>query len=258
MNKIILIAGGASIASLAAGAAGGYFYAKNKLAKEIGAEFDKRLEKELDATRKALSIRKMQSDKPDSPMDIPTARVEQIVSDSSPQLAPAAKAAMIDYQGASAKIPSSGVVQQNAFKDRTKRQPMPPRAPSGRFVKTEVAEESEPTFISQEEYLQDDFRLEMGTLRWYSNDKTLLNYEDEEVDIDLVGGAEMLTRFPNNLPEGAERSIWIRNIAYGWAWEITLMDDDEGAHAGFEHYQLDQVDAEEYPDVDDEPDLDED
>jgi hypothetical protein len=57
MNKTILVVGGASVASLAAGAAGGYFFAKNKL----GKEFDERLDQELDSVKRHHAVLLMQA-----------------------------------------------------------------------------------------------------------------------------------------------------------------------------------------------------
>lgn len=51
MDKKFLILGGTSILSLAAGAVGGYFYAKKKL----GEEFEERLEREVEETKKIYS-----------------------------------------------------------------------------------------------------------------------------------------------------------------------------------------------------------
>lgn len=276
MNKTVLITGGASVASLAVGAAAGYFYAKNTLTKKIGAEFDERLDREIDATKRhyGLLLTNAKSGKPDSPFDIPVtrsapkavvevARIEETVNTAVNQATDQIQKIMTDYRGASSKNPVvADVVKNNLFKDDKKKPPLPPRNEHGKFVKRTKEEEEQdaegPELISSDEYLRDEYNLEMGSLRWYSKDKTLLDYADEEVDLALVGGPEMLTNFPTDYVDGAERSICVRNMGYGWQWDITLMDDDEGALAGFEHNQLDQTDDEDADELDDEYSLDED
>lgn len=51
MNKIIFAIGGTAVVSLAAGAAGGYLFAKRKLQEE----FDEQMEQEIDATKRFYS-----------------------------------------------------------------------------------------------------------------------------------------------------------------------------------------------------------
>lgn len=68
MNKTILIAGGAAVASLAVGTAGGYFVAKRRFEKKTSAE----VAREVEATKKYYSVLLMQAkeQKPDSPRDV--------------------------------------------------------------------------------------------------------------------------------------------------------------------------------------------
>lgn len=66
MNKTILIAGGAAVASLAVGTAGGYFFAKQRFEKIRKEEVDR----ELAAAKKHYSLLLMQAQKPEDPKDL--------------------------------------------------------------------------------------------------------------------------------------------------------------------------------------------
>lgn len=67
MNKTILVVGGAAVASLAVGTAGGYFFAKKRFTKQTSEE----VAREVEATKKYYSILLMQAkeQKPDSPQE---------------------------------------------------------------------------------------------------------------------------------------------------------------------------------------------
>lgn len=266
MNKTILVAGGASLASLAAGAVGGYFFAQNRL----GKAFDERLEAELEATKRyygRLLAEAHEKPKPsldelvkkskttaaqmaehlgtsvdgligkdskdgDEPIeDEPTD--EQILAQEARQVK--ADTALTDYRGASAKASEkngdSEVVSTNIFADAPKTQ-RPPRDPeNGRFIPRNSNEstEDDPQIITQEEFLDevpDGFVQE--NLRYFIKNKTLLDTSDEVVDIERVGEVN-LTLFPEQEPDARfPAMICVRNRFRRQDYEVMLIQEDIG------------------------------
>lgn len=241
MNKTYLIAGGASLASLAVGATGGYFFAKNKL----GKQFDERLERELVATQKHLAIQLMEAraGKPESPQDVVITYTEATPEEAK-ELADEAKKAFTDYQGLSTTNGNAPdqVIQNNLF-DTDKRPKLPPRGPGGKFLPRTAVEENrtpEPYLIEEDDFLANLPDHLQENLRWYPNDGTLLNYADEEVELAKVG-EENLNKFPE-VDEGEPRVIFVRNEGMAYDYEIKLMGVGLTEEMGFANGDLDSPD----------------
>lgn len=255
MNKTIIIAGGASVASLAAGAAGGYFLAKKK----FDATVEARIEEQVLATKKHYSIMLMEAR--EKPEEIPDVEVDdpEIVDESDlvevtfdepdPDLEQLddplrgakpdtttvvgrAKAAMIDYRA-------------YADNDKTEEPPkksLPPREPgTGKFLpKSALVETPEPEdggnqppeLITHEQFLLNEEEYDQENLTWYVNNQTLLGFDPENpIDIGVVGEVN-LTLFPK-VPEGEPSIICVRNHGLQMDYEIKLSLEDLTEVMGF-------------------------
>lgn len=255
MNKTYLIAGGASVASLAIGGAAGYFIARRR----FNTELDIRIEDELKKTVKHYSVLLMEarSGKPDSPADIQqteqeedlTPEDEEVIVQGRQTLANAAKA-LTDYKGISTKNRDivgadkpalETVVKHNIFTDAASqsKKTLPPKDPeTGRFIKRPKDEPAEskhdgddPYIITHEEFLLNEPEHEQENLYYFHNDKTLIQvYDNEPVDIDRVGEVN-LTLFPEVL-EGEESIVCVRNPWLQFDYEIKLMDESVTEYMG--------------------------
>jgi hypothetical protein len=251
MNKVVLVAGGTAVVSLAAGAAGGYFFAKNKL----GKEFDARLTEEIDATKRHYALIQMERDsgKPDSPLDIPLRDedeelLEEGVPETDPVVEEKAKQALVDYQGVSSKSnvfdKKTEIAKSNVF---DKKPELPPRDDNGRFVPRQTPDEERvpaPYLIEPDEYLANAVEHHQDEmLRWYADEETLVNHGDEEVDIDWVGMKNLeLHNFPQGDENGGGRHIYVRNEGMKEDFQIQLCGDSLAESAGFgDAYSLDEV-----------------
>jgi hypothetical protein len=241
VNKTILIAGGASLASLTVGVAGGYLIAKKRFEAGLG----EIIENETEGIKKHYAVLLMEaySGKPKSPTDIPNHTVVTENEEETPEdqvelttkerrirergnraLADAANA-LTNYQGISTKIVSEGG-EKPAISSLPKKV-LPPRGDGGKFRKKSVREEEHgpPEIIDEEAFLQNDLEHEQESLLYFVNDRTLVMEADptEVVDIALAGEVN-LTLFPQ-VPEGEASSIYVRNEALGTDYEIRKMDE---------------------------------
>lgn len=253
MNKTIIIAGGASLASLAAGGVAGYFYAKNKL----GAEFDLRLEHELEEAKKKYSVMLSQASKP-SPESLAKKHqrgepTEEEASDEpsdeeifeqeaeTKEREKNGKAALTNYQNFHKAPADDGLVHQNIFSGDGKHQrPLPPRDnETGRFVsQRESSDEEDKTgieVISAEMFVANPMDNHQDALLWFINDDTLLKKEDTDETVDVMWvGPENLTidKFPPQ--RGMEpQCIYVRNHSLGIDYDITLRTDSLTDFMGF-------------------------
>lgn len=252
MNKTILIAGGATVASLAVGAAGGYFFAKKRFLSSL----PEIIEQETEALKKYHAIQMMEarSGKPASPADIP--RQVVAVTEENPEDDPeselseedkkalergreslrqakkhaAANRDTVDYQGLSnealkAKTPAPEV--KNIFdQPDPKRKQRPPRDDAtGRYRKQtpREAENDPPEKIEEEVFLLNEEEYDQESLLYFVRDKTLVKDADPSESIDLSIVEEVnLTLFPN-VPEDEPCMIFVRNNALQTMYEIKLM-----------------------------------
>lgn len=240
MKKTILIAGGASVASLAVGAASGYLIAKKRFEAGLGEVIDK----ETAAIKKHYSIMLMEArQKPESPADIlrrddveePEELSEQdhnaVEKARMTAVQERARQALTDYQGISTKAvaeANTGSVTENVFdtaKKKAKKKALPPRDPaSGAFRKRTPREEQHepPELIDAEAFLLNEPEHEQETLLYFINDKALVQESDpaEQVDINFAGEVN-LTLFPNEEPS----IIFVRNTALSIDYEIKKMEE---------------------------------
>lgn len=256
MNKTLLVAGGTALVSLAAGAAGGYFFAKKRFDEELPGI----IENETEAIKKHYSLMLMEArnGKPSDPADLPrredeteegselpdpdelsdaeqeelTGRDEAVIE----KLRSNAKVALTDYQKISTdKVASQGVsasgktVTKNIFADAESKaqRPLPPRGPGGKFRPRTAREENNdpPQIIDAETYLLNDSEHDQESLMYFVNDRTLVLTADpsEALDIALVGEVN-LTLFPD-VPEGQPSMIYVSNTGLRTDYEIKRMDE---------------------------------
>lgn len=281
-NHIYVVAGGLCVASLAGGAVGGYFYAKRKLMLQYDEELERQLEAATRYNERVLQdiiARNSPKYKAGSdwdqrdddgvlirqkyePEDVYLQRVaedEQRPDDDEPtdeeiqqveEIARAGKQALIDYQGISTgkivsedeKPPPSALVRQNIFADKPKQ---PPRGPDGKFLPKQNVLEKTPYIISQEQFLENEPDHEQESLLYFINDKTLLDYSHETIEIDRVGEVN-LTLFPDVM-DGEISMICVRNEALMTDYDISLTYDSLTEHMG-----LGESDDDDYPNAEDE------
>lgn len=274
MNKTALIVGGASVASLAVGATGGYFYA----VKRLTTQFDEKLDNEIAETKKHYSLLLMQAQKPASPADIPRHEEEPPgadveLEDDHEELTPedqaaiakgreslaAAKRALTDYNGVSKK-PSSGEVVENNIFSNNKTKTLPPRDPTnGKFLPKGATParqaEQTPYQISQEDYLLNDGEYEQKTLLYFRKHNTLIDKEDTDqvVEISEIGEV-LLTLFPD-VPEDEASIICVRNEWLERDYEITATDEDLTEFYGLGENDGGEEVPDEYDDEDEDDEL---
>lgn len=259
MNKTIIIAGGASVASLAIGGAGGYFLAKKKFDETVEA----RVQKEVDATKKFYSVllmeaREKPAEVPDVEEGAPEDEEEELGDEPDPDLEQLddplrgaqpdtttvvgkAKAAMIDYRGYGENGVSNGeVTTSNVFdRDKPKKQ-LPPREPgTGKFLPKTAVEQAQsedggnqpPAIITHEDFLLNEEEYDQENLTYFINDKTLLGYDPESPIDTAVVGEVNLTLFPE-VPEGEPSIICVRNHGLRMDYEIKLATESLTEYMG--------------------------
>jgi hypothetical protein len=214
MNKTYLIAGGASVVSLAVGAAGGYLFAKRTFLSSL----EEVVAREVNETKKYYSVLLMQArEKPESPEDVVITETPP-----APKVDPAVEAngkkALTDYQTFAANGVASPV-ESNIFDQQTGKKRYPPRDPkTGHFVKKDEPKEETPYLITEEEFL-DDEELNSESLWYYANDDTLVLVADigEALDNAVVGEVN-LTLFPSDADPSV---IYVRNEGLSINYQIT-------------------------------------
>ncbi len=251
MNKTVLVAGGTALVSLAAGATGGYFFAKRQFDQSIPGI----IEAEIAATTAHYETRiaEMQEE-PDEPgpetapeddeelqleaEDPPTANVRQPAVESF--IKRNAEEALVNYQGMS-KPPLAEVVGQssNVFDTNQVKPELPPRDDHGRFIPKQPEAPEDPFIISLEEWVENKPEHEQESLIYFMKDKTLMKpVEKMAVDLECVGETNLsvLVEMFSKNPEGAE--ICVRNPGLEEDYEVTVSDLDltewfgSGEHMG--------------------------
>jgi len=226
VNKAILVAGGACVASLAAGATGGYLFAKNKL----GKAFDARMDAELATIRKRHAIQLQEARQKPSLDDLEPTPTKlkssaellgehmgvsvdnlvgpKVVEEEAPapeelerrkKLEQRGKAALTDYAGISTQNGNGNdtLSTENIFRtDKKQHPPLPPRdGVTGKFIprpKDEIPEEG-PYLIDETMFLANVQEHHQRSLLWFVRNQVLCEKLDGEVDdfdIDRVGGLD--------------------------------------------------------------------
>lgn len=266
IEKKYLIVGGASVASLAVGGAGGYLIAKRKFERRL----DGLIALEVEKTKKYFNVllaaaRYTNVVASDQSAAEATALDQDVTDDESQdsELTEADKAAiakgrmalgnaakaLTDYRGFSDKDKPSleDVVSNNIFSSNgTPKKQLPPRGPGGKFVPKEVAPNAEqtPYIITQEEYLLGEMDFEQKQLRYFKDEDTLIDPEmgdAETVDNGVIGEVN-LTLFPD-VGEGEVSIICVRNEGLQVDYEIQMVTESLTAYMGL---------GDDYGDLDDE------
>lgn len=280
MNKtLIAVAGGTSVVSLAAGAAGGYFYAKKKFAAKVDDLVSELVAHQVGVTKKNFDIlleeaRKANA-KPQEPADLsrvideedvlPLEGEEEELSDKDRKTIAQrretriqATEALTNYQGY-AKNDESGdeAVESNIFSSNaTPKKQLPPRGPGGKFVpKSEVNRrtELEPQIITEHDFLLNDGELEQKSLLYFKGSDTLIDVENnnEPVDNGVIGEVN-LTLFPEPDSLG-ESTIYVRNEGLGADYQVKLMAEDLTEFLGLGENEGPEEDEESIGDYADDP-----
>jgi hypothetical protein len=236
VNKTYLIVGGASVASLAAGAVGGYLAAKKRFDKHL----DRLIAEQVEATRKQYSVMLMEqktSQKPASPADIARQKAiyeaaQKVVEEEEPPLTKAqeeakvkADRALTNYQGM-AKPDLGDVVKSNIFTTEQRGKKLPARDENGKFLPKDAAPtvtktrggHPDPYIIEPDEFLRNTPEHEQDSLLWFAKDETLIVVADSEsFALSKVGDD-----FMHFFPEGEEPSVvYVRNEGMGEDYQIT-------------------------------------
>jgi hypothetical protein len=228
MNKTILIAGGASLASLAAGGAAGYFFAR----KQATAEFEQKLESEMEAMRKHYALREMDKKPSLEELAEQMALVDE-PSDEEILLEQTAKTAQTNYQGYAGKASTDAIEQNNIFSSSAKPgKLLPPRDEnSGRFRSTkamagiEEPADGAPYLITDEDFLENKTDYFQVYLLYFVGEDTLVKaHETGETLDNAVVGQDNLEKFPKVM-EGEERRIFVRNDQVEEDYEILMMHE---------------------------------
>lgn len=248
-NQTMMVAGGACVLSLAAGAAAGYFFASHKL----GKEFDERLAREIESTKAHYSLMLQQAkEKPASPLDIVIEQDEAAVEEPSDEeilaseaLAKAGKNALRDYQGISTrgalvadeKPEITQLVRTNIFHPETSAKPQrPPRDEASAIpVDSGVTQTDEdgPYMILTADYLTNPFDYDQQILRYFGNDDVLIDAASNEViENDRVGQTN-LDDWKREKP-GAGELLHIRHEALGTDYEIHFLTEPYSAYIGLD------------------------
>lgn len=268
MNKTtILVAGGASAVSLAAGAAGGYFYAKRR----FDATLDGLIALEVAKTKKYFSVllteAKNGNAKPDDPADIPSEVDEELElegEDSDEELSEKdlktiaegrktqveATEALTNYQGYSKQEAPQTTVAHNIFSNAApSKKPLPPRGPGGKFVPKSQArkKEIEPQLIDERTFLLNEDEQEQKSLLYFKHEDTLIDIEQNNEPVDnAVIGEVNLTLFPEPDSLG-ESTIYVRNEGLGADYQVKLMGESLTDYIGLgEDPDFDETDAAEH------------
>jgi hypothetical protein len=251
VNKTYLIVGGVSVVSLVAGTGGGYLIAK----KRFDAEIETRIDEEVEKTKRHFTILleearvKPEEDIPeiDDEDDEDTSgeekeeltEADQAVIEKGRKTLAEASRAMTNYQGYATKPPLEEVANNIFTADAakrvsTKKKPLPPRDAAGHFVKQsddEAVTNDDPSIITHEDFLLNELDYEQENLKYFVNDKTLIQvYDNESVDIGRVGEVN-LTLFPD-VPEGEPSIICVRNPGLGIDYEIQLTNESLTVYMG--------------------------
>jgi hypothetical protein len=253
MNKTIIIAGGACVASLAAGGAAGYLIAKNQLSKM----FDDRMERELEETRRhygRLLAKSREEQKPS--LEELAQNLEKKIEEAPPveddepsdeeimrqqALRKRGKAALVDYQGISTKK-TTEAAKAATIADNTERHNVfgdPPRGKDGKFLPRQH-EESDPPAQQQGEkdypvtdppyqisalsFVTNVQGHEQENLKWFPKNNALIKVFDGEIEdyeIERVGQSN-LNAFDLSAPEEKLQEIFVRNDQLEMDYEITL------------------------------------
>jgi hypothetical protein len=153
-----------SILSLAAGACGGYFFAKHQLEKI----FDERLETELEKTKKYYQERNLNN----QPFATPEEAVKNLIPpDEAERMAKAGHALRV-YSGVGGEQEAASVIVRNVMD-----------TPQDGTYGVERRNPNRPYKIEEDEFFQSDLEYSQITLTYYVMDETLTDERDAIVEL---------------------------------------------------------------------------
>lgn len=269
MNKtIILVAGGTSVVSLAAGAAGGYFFAKKKFDAQINDTVDAIVAEEVEKAKTYYAVRQMDQ-KPDldtllvveeeTPLPLEAEATDEelaVLNEAlNAKIEPVerAAAALTDYRGFADQTPAD-VVESNIFSDNAApKKKLPPRdEQTGKFRKREEDQdeddEQQSRLITAEEFMigaeHEGVEYDQESLLYFVHENTLVLKADynESVDEEVIGRVN-LTLFPQ---DDEPSVIFVRNDTRQIDYEITRTEDSLAEAMGFGEVGSEADDDSEY------------
>jgi|SRR5690348_1418489 len=206
MNRTVLIAGGASIVSFAAGVAAGYF----ALRKKFEADYAERLTVEIRETQKFYA-------------KLSEKEGYKTVEDAAAALLPQAVGALKEYQGQEPKFFEA----VDAEKEFAKEEPVSVRNAFEGGWSTETIQEKDkrnrteeaPYILEKEEYLNNESEYTQSTLTWYEGDRILTDSRDDVItEVDDTVGEGNLSNF--GYGSGDPKVLYVRNDVLEIEFEI--------------------------------------
>lgn len=230
-SKLILV--GASAVSLAAGAAGGYFFAKRQFLLKLDTE----VAREVDATKKhygVLMTNLQYGPKPSldevvakyaSEDDALPLEAEEEVEEATEVIKP--KIEFVDYQKFAVGKPESAdtVIESNIFTSQTPKPPLPPRDVEEEIAVLEqpaVPQTLEPYPIDEETFLINDPEHEQESVLYFANEDTVVMAHDYDnrIENDIIGEFQL-----HKLTNSENPIIYIRNPQLETDYQVTLTTD---------------------------------
>lgn len=246
----------------------GYRLLKKQLTAKIRAEFQEKLETELDNTRKFYEKREERREANKQRFATPAEAAEALIKTTEDELAEEAGKALADYESTEEPI---GVVQHDPREGRNSRvrydqiaktgptvpQPKSPtEAPEAEVVAEEIvrnvfvqqasiddwdqdAEEASrnpavPYVISHDEYLENAYQHEQDTLTWYAGDEILTDAREQLLDDTLAIVGPNMDKFGHGSRDSSV--VYIRNERIETDFEVTMKQGSYAEEvAGFEH-----------------------
>jgi hypothetical protein len=207
VNKLALIAGGASIVSFAAGVATGYFVFQRKLE----AQYEERMKVEIEETKKFYAkLSEKESYK--TPADAAAALMPQAVG------------ALKQYQGGD--NPGHFFEKVDPAKEFSE-EPPSVKSVFDRGESTDTVSEKDkrnrteeaPYILEREEFLRNDSDYTQSTLTWYAGDGVLTDSRDDIInEVDDTVGQGNLQHF--GYGSGDPKVLYVRNDALDIEFEI--------------------------------------
>jgi hypothetical protein len=246
INKTYLTMGGIGVGALAVGATGGFFAAK----KYFFGKLDEIIENEVAGTKKYYELRiKQLKEKPETPKEAlaqvekahaAQAIVAETIAKENGYKRPETPAVAYNRLVREREEGAHKVTAHNIWQDQKEEDREPPkslRGSDGKFVsprkalaESDFEELPAVELISLEEFFGDTRSYEQVNLVWFldgENGTLRRKADDEAVDIEDVGGADVLSILPTTEPDENEKQIiFVRNNAQSVDYEIELSEEN--------------------------------
>ena len=263
MNKTYLIVAGSSVVSLAAGAVGGYFFAKKRFDELL----DRAIDTETAKTRTHYGVRMTNmkyGQKPPLEELAEKYNADEVVLDEDARLPLEAEDVVekpkkrtpperVDYQSF-AKTDPSDIIESNIFSNQSGKPVRPARDPqSGKFMPKQTEEvtqpaDSEPYPITEHDFMVNEVDGEehdQESVIYFVNEDTAVMASD----YNEVVANERLGQFHlNKLKNGTADVIYIRHEGLQIDYQVTRTTDSlvEALGLGESESDVDEIDASEH------------